>query len=123
MAMALPIPLYFKIPNQSDPNVTYYAAVRVIDSNSAINASTAWNNYNDVDGDPAGTPTAVVTPNTGAFASNVGFRSRCCMITLFELAETSLQMMALNRFRFNWSGMGLTNAVRSRDIGVGRCGL
>lgn len=103
--------LYFKLANQPDPGITYYGAVRIVDSNSAMNASTAWSVYSDFDGNSGGAP-AVVTPNTGAFASNVGLvemlrdyvQPAAGVVTPAYNGNYSPQMDTLNQYRFNDTG-------------------
>ena len=87
---------YFKLPIGQINGATWYAAVRIIDDNSAINVNTAWASSGDFDfGGTAST-------NLGFFRSNTG---------LLELlrdynpagayATFSPEWNALNAWRFN----------------------
>jgi hypothetical protein len=65
---------FYKIPGGPINGITYYAATRVVDNNSAINASTAWTMASDP-GSPltqGGTGTTTSGPNFNFFRSGVG---------------------------------------------------
>lgn len=59
--------LYFKLPVGAIAGVTYYAAVRVIDNNSAINVNTALFRDRDFAG-----PSLAAVVNDGYFPTNIG---------------------------------------------------
>ncbi|HEY1683972.1 MAG TPA: helix-hairpin-helix domain-containing protein [Tepidisphaeraceae bacterium] len=99
--------LYYKLTNQPTPGVTYYAAVRIVDNNSAINATTAWSLTNDFDGDSTN---HYATQNLGFFASNVGLQEllRSYVAPSYSAGvlatpPDSTEMDALTAFRFNWT--------------------
>lgn len=100
--------LYFKLGSQPDPGITYYAAVRIVDSNSAVNASTAWSLNNDFDGNPnpaANMGSKIVCPNSGFFTSNIGLEEMLRDYNNTATPAYSPQMDALNQYRFNDSSM------------------
>jgi hypothetical protein len=62
--------LLFRIPGANFDGLTWYAAVRIVDNNSAINVNTAWSR--DQDYTVAGAGYGTVQTNWGFFPSNIG---------------------------------------------------
>jgi hypothetical protein len=85
----IPDSLLFRLPVGQIDGVTYVAAVRVLDGNSAVNVSTAGTNATDADS----TGTAV-TQYVGMFRPNVG---------LSQLLTAPTELTTLNGYRFNGS--------------------
>jgi hypothetical protein len=84
--------------------ITYYAALRVIDQNSAINASVAWRS--DVDPASASTTSASTTvANYGWFRSNVGLQE------MLAAASADKEMQALNAVRFGSAAASTTTTA------------
>ncbi len=104
----------FKLPVGELNGVTYYAAVRILDGGSAINATTAW--YGMFGFDTAATPAKIA--NQGFFSSNVGLME---LLTDYNAAGTygtlSPEMTTLNKYRFN-SSAGTVVATNSAGTAV-----
>ncbi len=81
-----------KLPMGVINGITYYAAVRVIDNNAAINANTAWSRDHEC---AAGQFTAAGSlPNNGYFPSNIG------LYELLRAASRDNEIYNLNVYRF-----------------------
>jgi Helix-hairpin-helix motif len=80
----------FRIPGMSLDGLTWFAGVRIIDNNSAINANTAWSRDNEyIYG--AGGPTAI--PNAWSlFQTSVGLQ---------EIINSGDSINTVNAYRFN----------------------
>ncbi len=96
---------FVKLPVGQIDGVTYYAAVRVIDGNSAVNASTAWRSEVDyTNSSTSATAPAPSTANTtaylGMFRSNVGLR-QLLWAASNTTSPTTDESNILNKFRFN----------------------
>jgi hypothetical protein len=63
--------LLFRIPGANYDGLTWYAAVRIVDNNSAINANTAWTRDNEYSYPNSGGNVVQLT-NWGFFQSNIG---------------------------------------------------
>ena len=93
--------LYFPMPTAPVAGVTYYAACRVIDGNSAVNVSTAWTS--GLDRQASDTSTTARSPgddllNYGFFRSNVGLEE---LLNAGNAAYTpNLKLNSLNYLRF-----------------------
>ncbi|HZZ43441.1 MAG TPA: helix-hairpin-helix domain-containing protein [Tepidisphaeraceae bacterium] len=89
--------------------VTYYAGVRVIDNNSAININTAWSRDHDYDFSGA------TLPNFAYFPSNIGLLELFGNISIAPIAGGSedLQMLATNKDRFNSIKDGSTSPYKT----------
>jgi hypothetical protein len=94
---------FFKLPVGELDGVTYYAAMRIIDNNSAVNVNTAYSSTADLDFTPLpalpnnldalGNPVSGPAGNLGMFRSHIG---------LFEmLHDPNNEMKAINAARFN----------------------
>ena len=59
--------LLFRIPGDFNDGLTWYAAVRIVDNNAAINANTAWSRDQDY-----AYPGGAALPNWGFFPTGVG---------------------------------------------------
>jgi hypothetical protein len=102
----------FKLPVGQVDGVTYYGAIRVIDNNSAVNASTAWLSTFDpimptAAGDPANmgdvtltTSTTYQTRNYGFFRSGVGLRELLNTPPIGSPWTVNSEMDNLNNYRF-----------------------
>jgi len=105
----------FRLPSSPIDGITYYAAMRVIDNNSAINASTAWTSLIDpaTSGitEPLSMVVTPVTVNYGFFRSNIGLRE---MLQQGALNLTT-EMNELNAYRFNGT---LPTAGASPTFGI-----
>ncbi|MGD0461955.1 MAG: helix-hairpin-helix domain-containing protein [Tepidisphaeraceae bacterium] len=82
--------LYFPVPGLSLDGLTWFAAARIIDNNSAINANTSWSRDQDYVYS-AGAPTAI-NNIWNLFQTSVGLQ---------ELINTSDPIGTLNQYRFN----------------------
>ena len=101
----------FKLPIGPINGITYYAATRVIDNNSAINACTAWSSVSDFAVPTAAATIAFQDPiatvnqaiNYGFFRSNIGLRELLwpSSPTTSSSANVSEEMNQLNAYRFN----------------------
>ncbi len=78
--------------------VTYYAAVRIIDNNSAINANTAWSR--DLAYDTNGNPSNAAIRTF--FPTNIGLRELMANCTNLKL-DPDVHMWAINRQRFGYN--------------------
>ena len=91
----------WRVPVAENDGVTYYAAVRIVDQNSAINANTAWSATSDFTG--ASTFAApVATDALGGTAPTGGRTNLGLYPSHVGLAEmvTPAEMTALNTYRF-----------------------
>ena len=82
---------FFKLPVGEIDGVTYYACVRIIDNNSAVNANTAWSRFADFDAsyNPTDATGAVATDyagNLGWFRSHVGLMELLNRASMWQLA-------------------------------------
>ncbi|MDP9172933.1 MAG: helix-hairpin-helix domain-containing protein [Planctomycetota bacterium] len=73
--------------------LTWYAGVRIIDDNSAININTAWDRDNDYDN-----TNKPIKNGWGLFQSSVG------LIQLLNPTNFAAEMNAINSYRFNMPG-------------------
>jgi hypothetical protein len=83
--------LYFRVPGANIGGLTWYAAVRIVDNNAAINANSAWSR--DIDNMSTGAAANI----WALFQTSVGLQ---------ESINTSDNINTLNNYRFN----GLTAA-------------
>ncbi|MCY2953405.1 MAG: hypothetical protein NTU53_15720 [Planctomycetota bacterium] len=95
----------------TEPGVTYYAAVRIIDNSSAINVNTAWSRDRVYNADGSiqkaititmGTPpkSVDVSKEVKTFhTSNIGFRE---LLSNQTLAPADFHLWAINRHRFGY---------------------
>ena len=85
----------FQLPGGPIDGITYYGGYRVIDGNSAVNASTAWTSAND----PAAASGGPALTNHGLFRTGVG------LLEMFNPTSgyAATEMMYLNNYRFNWT--------------------
>jgi hypothetical protein len=92
--------------------VTYYYAIRIIDNNSAINASTAWYSGGDFDTSAAQN----VIGNYGFFPSNVGLAEYLADYNAAATTAAGLSpnLVNFNTFRFNTT----TNAPAPAGVPV-----
>ena len=90
-----------KLPVGQLNNITYYYGLRIIDNNSAINASSAWT----ANGDP-NSPTTTL-PNYGFFPSGVGLQE---LLVPATTPTPSQEMAALNNYRFGGTFISPTAA-------------
>jgi hypothetical protein len=114
----------FKLPIGPVNNITYYAAIRVIDNNSAVNVSTAWTSSTDpVPVSPSSNILQVYEPlraysvsagnmNYGFFRSGIGLREMLNPASLTTpspgtLAETD----QLNALRFGTGNIQIAPAL------------
>jgi len=90
----------FRVPGVDLDGLTWYAAVRIIDNNSAINANTAWSRDTE----------SFFPPNTGANTANTWalFQTSVGLQELINTADVpgysvthTLSLNALNPYRFN----------------------
>jgi hypothetical protein len=91
--------LLFRIPGANYDGLTWYAAVRIIDNNSAVNVNTAWSRDQDYDFANA------ALPNWGFFPSNTG------LLEMLDAAGTNPDALtaatpnnirlSFNQYRFN----------------------
>lgn len=95
----------YRLTLTSVDGVHYYAAIRIIDNNSAININTAWMRGNDVDPVTG----SLTLNNLGMFSGNIG---------LLELLDGSADMDRLNEFRFN--GLPVANLEPVDDTPAAR---
>jgi hypothetical protein len=84
--------LFFQVPGVSLDGLTWYAAVRIIDNNSAINANTAWSR-------DTLTFSSGGTDIWNLFQTSVGLQ---------EIASASDSIGNVNKYRFNATTAGLT---------------
>ena len=109
----------FRLPVGTINGVTYYAGVRIVDNNSAINVNSAWSrqwDYGPVGGPayttgsaPGFTPAtglamanANITDAVGLYRTNVGLQE---LLTSYDQnARTSVEMDALNAVRWGYPG-------------------
>ncbi len=79
--------LLFRIPGDYSDDLTWYAAIRIVDNNAAINANTAWSRDQDYtlnsNGSNPSTYNEVALPNWGFFPSDVG------LLELLQAADTT----------------------------------
>jgi hypothetical protein len=87
---------FYKLPVGMINGITYYAAVRVVDNNSAVNASTAWTMATD-----PGSPTTVGGPATSGPNFNF-FRSGVGLLEMLSTAASTNEITPLNGYR--WFG-------------------
>lgn len=106
---------YFKLPIGQVNGATWYAAVRIIDDNSAINAATAWSSQGDF-AFPTGT-NAPTLANNGFFLSNIGLME---FLPDYRTATDpkSARMNLYNQWRFN--NAGDPNQTPVNDAGANR---
>jgi len=103
----------FKLPVGPINNITYYADIRVIDNNSAINASSAWT----VAGDP-NSPTTVL-PNYGFFPTGIGLQELLYQTPPVAGSPGATQeMAALNTYRFSGQFVPATPVSASATPGL-----
>jgi hypothetical protein len=94
----------FKLPVSVNDGVTYYAGVRVIDNNSAINASTAWTCLGDPDA--SGNDFYL-----GTARSNIGLLDSLSIYGSAGTSGPSNEINQLNRYRFGYGvGTGTADA-------------
>ena len=87
---------YFKLPIGQVNGATWYAAVRIIDDNSAINVNTAWTAAGDFDF------SGTASTNLGFFRSNTGLMEFLRDYNpAGAYATFSLEWNAFNLWRFN----------------------
>ncbi|MGH7176924.1 MAG: hypothetical protein ACREJC_06065, partial [Tepidisphaeraceae bacterium] len=93
----------FKLPVGDIDGLTYFAAVRIIDNNSAINVNTAWDRRADYAGDT--TPT---TFNPTFFPANVGLVEMLKSFTPggADAFGSGTEMNDLNKLRWGWTTSG-----------------
>ncbi len=93
---------FVKLPLGQVDGITYFAATRVVDGNSAINASSAWSKLDDT----LFTPAPVSFPNNpttnfGLFRTNVGLQELLHPPLSTATSATAVtEMAALNNYRF-----------------------
>ncbi|MCC7349908.1 MAG: helix-hairpin-helix domain-containing protein [Phycisphaerales bacterium] len=106
---------YFKLPIGQVNGATWFAAVRIIDDNSAINAATAWSSQGDF-AFPTGT-NAPTLANNGFFLSNIGLME---FLADYRTATDpkSTRMTLYNQWRFN--NVGDPNQTPVSDTNVNR---
>ena len=81
-----------KVPVGQIDGVTYYAAVRVVDGNSAVNASAAWRSDTDL---TSSTSAPAAAPYLGMFRSNVGLQQ----LLLSPTSGAPSELNVLNQIR------------------------
>jgi hypothetical protein len=91
----------WQLPISTIDGITYYAALRIIDNNSALNLNTALSSTADFDGN------GEMIANVGFFTGNVGLAE---MLRSYNPVAGSFQTLgpefdALNRLRFNLSSV------------------
>ena len=100
--------LFFAIPGASYDGLTWYAAVRIIDNNSAINANTAWSRdkdytYTFTENPP--TSAALTTPVPAnvwnLFQASVGLQEMISTGDYSASDTTTPNLDNLNAYRFN----------------------
>jgi len=116
----------WKLPVAPIEGVTYYAAVRIVDQNSAINANTAWSSTSDFNAsgaacDTLGTALPASKTNLGVFPSHVG------LLELLDPAAGPAEMVSLNTYRFGGvttpagvNGMASPNQDPVSDVNAAR---
>jgi hypothetical protein len=91
--------LLFRLPGAFYDGLTWYAGIRIIDNNSAVNINTAWDRDFDYDYSGAsslrGGVGAAINSPWGFFQSNVG------LFQLLNTASGPSELLAINKFRFN----------------------
>jgi hypothetical protein len=97
--------LLFRIPGLSLDGLTWFAGVRIIDNNSAINANTAWSRDQDyIYGNPPPAP-----PNSwNLFQTSVGLQELISIADIPGYAPgnpATVNLSKLNAYRFNDSSL------------------
>jgi len=100
--------LLFRIPGLNLDGLTWYAGVRIIDNNSAINANTAWSRDTDYQWYTGSPPTLTSPPTAGpnawaAFQMGVGLQELINTGDIPGYVVGSPNLNALNAYRFNQS--------------------
>jgi len=95
--------------------VQYYGAMKIIDNNALINATTAWCRNGDVPATIPGTFAGLTLPNFGLFRSNIG------LYEMFQgLGWADNEMTAVNTLRFGANLSGQTPTPNSLPAPWGR---
>jgi hypothetical protein len=125
--------------SSSNGTITYFAAVRIVDNNSAVNLNTAWSRFSDFKAPTApantNTPGSIANPSpltfadalgnpsasttwigfAGAGAANLGWLpSHVGLLEMLDPNESQLQyqeMARLNSIRFGTSSGGISSSV------------
>lgn len=87
---------YYKLPGRIG-DITYYAGIRIIDNNSAINVNTAWNRDYDLD-----FSSGLMYP-LGFFTGNVGFGE--LLRNYVDPSNHDPEIYNVNRYRFGFPGV------------------
>lgn len=112
-----------RLPGVYSDELTYYAGIRIIDNNSAININTAWNYQSDYSATGTATP---AIPNTTALFPSL-FPSAVDLQTLVDAGDSTYSgapanlptPQALNYFRFNFlhaGGLPPTNTANANQV-------
>ena len=109
--------LFFKLPGGPIDGVTYYAATRILDNNSAVNVNTAW--CRDYDFTGAGT----FYPNSGFFFTNLGlvelFRGYTATGTNYSSLNAELLKLdqGIGSWTGRWNGTSIMGLAGSNPVG------
>ena len=109
--------LLFRIPGAAFDNLTWYAAVRIIDNNSAINANTALSSVNQFDISTA--PFNAVNPSPdfwGLFPASVGLEEILGATATGNPLTTDFAR--LTNYRFNYESTLSTTAQPLDETGL-----